>query len=277
MRTVEPPQRARASFARLPSPPRCSTTPTPVIAYRIDYAGRSVVYATDTEHVEGRVDAPRRALPRGRPGIYDAQYTPEEYRGEVGPSKRGWGHSTYEAGVDVARAASVKTLALFHHEGGVARNRDVNSCPSRATWGTPVAPRKHHQKGPRVAAPSRVCGERLGSTPRLTTQAALSADAPSAASRRSARGTMTVIPRALHRARTVRPRSEVQADLSLRADRERVGRDVEHGVRRGGRRGIDRAAGDAPLALDVAEADAPRDAEGEDREGENSAPTKSSP
>ena len=48
--------------------------------------------------------------------IYDAQYTPEEYRGEVGPSRKGWGHSTYEAGAAIARAAGVRTLALFHHD-----------------------------------------------------------------------------------------------------------------------------------------------------------------
>ena len=91
--------------------------PDPVWAYRISFGGHSVVYATDTEHEEGKIDERLVRLARGADVlIYDAQYTPEEYRGEVGPSKRGWGHSTYEAGVDVARAASVKTLALFHHD-----------------------------------------------------------------------------------------------------------------------------------------------------------------
>ncbi len=117
VRTVELPERARVRFGALTVTTAVLNHPDPVIAYRIDYAGRSVVYATDTEHVEGRVDARLVELCRGADLlIYDAQYTPEEYRGEVGPSKRGWGHSTYEAGVDVARAASVKTLALFHHD-----------------------------------------------------------------------------------------------------------------------------------------------------------------
>jgi len=43
--------------------------------------------------------------------IYDAQYTPEEYQGKVG-----WGHSTYVAGAEVARAAGVGQLVLFHHD-----------------------------------------------------------------------------------------------------------------------------------------------------------------
>lgn len=94
------------------------THPDPVVAYRIDsWGGRSIVYATDTEHVEGRIDEQLVKLSRGADVlIYDAQYTPEEYRGEDGPSRRGWGHSTFEAGAAIARAAHVRTLALFHHD-----------------------------------------------------------------------------------------------------------------------------------------------------------------
>ena len=44
------------------------------------------------------------------------EYTPEEYRGEDGPAKVGWGHSTYEAAADLARAAGVGQLLLFHHD-----------------------------------------------------------------------------------------------------------------------------------------------------------------
>jgi phosphoribosyl 1,2-cyclic phosphodiesterase len=91
--------------------------PDPVIAYRISFGGRSVVYATDTEHSEGTIDARLAAFARQADVlIYDAQYTPEEYRGEVGPPRRGWGHSTFAAGAELARAAEVKTLALFHHD-----------------------------------------------------------------------------------------------------------------------------------------------------------------
>lgn len=91
--------------------------PDPVLAYRIDAAGRSVVFATDTEHVEGRVDPELVAFARGADLlIYDAQYSPEEYRGERGPSRKGWGHSTFEAGAWIARTAGVETLALFHHD-----------------------------------------------------------------------------------------------------------------------------------------------------------------
>ncbi len=91
--------------------------PDPVIAYRIEYGGRSVVYATDTEHTEGELNARLAQFVSGADIlIYDAQYTPEEFRGEDGPSRKGWGHSTFQAGAEICRAANVKTLALFHHD-----------------------------------------------------------------------------------------------------------------------------------------------------------------
>ncbi|MFO0571407.1 MAG: MBL fold metallo-hydrolase [Polyangiaceae bacterium] len=86
------------------------------LAYRIDYAGRSVVYATDTEHYSC-VDPALRALAEGADVlIYDSQYTPAEYRGDAGPSRVGWGHSTYEDGAKLAIAAGVGEFVLFHHD-----------------------------------------------------------------------------------------------------------------------------------------------------------------
>ena len=43
--------------------------------------------------------------------VYDAQYLPSEISAKVG-----WGHSTYVAGTDLARAAGVGKLVLFHHD-----------------------------------------------------------------------------------------------------------------------------------------------------------------
>lgn len=91
--------------------------PGGVLAYRVDFDGQSVVYATDTEHY-ACVDPSLRALADGADLlIYDAQYTPEEYRGDRGArSKVGWGHSTYVAAAELARASGVGTLVLFHHD-----------------------------------------------------------------------------------------------------------------------------------------------------------------
>ncbi len=90
--------------------------PGGVTAYRIEHGGRSVVYATDTEHYSC-VDPSLLALARGADVlIYDAQYTPEEYAGASGRSKVGWGHSTWEAAAALAEEAEVGELVLFHHD-----------------------------------------------------------------------------------------------------------------------------------------------------------------
>jgi phosphoribosyl 1,2-cyclic phosphodiesterase len=90
--------------------------PDPVYGYRLDFAGRSVVYATDTEHYSC-VDPTLLKLAEGADVlIYDAQYTPEEYSGEVGPAKVGWGHSTFVAAAELAQLAGVGQLVLFHHD-----------------------------------------------------------------------------------------------------------------------------------------------------------------
>ena len=91
--------------------------PNGVFAYRIEYDGHAVMYATDTEHYSV-VDPKLRRLARNADVlIYDAMYLPEEYTGEAGGMpKTGWGHSTYEHGVLLAREAGVKRLVLFHHD-----------------------------------------------------------------------------------------------------------------------------------------------------------------
>ncbi|MSP59969.1 MAG: hypothetical protein EXR72_06445 [Myxococcales bacterium] len=91
-----------------------ATHPNGCLAYRIEHRGRTLVYATDTEHeASGRIDPSLLALARGADVlIYDAQYTPEEYRA----GKQGWGHSTAEEGARLAAAAGVGQLVLFHHD-----------------------------------------------------------------------------------------------------------------------------------------------------------------
>ena len=90
--------------------------PGGVYAYRVEHGGRSVVYATDTEHY-ACLDPALLTLAEGADVlIYDCQYTPEEYRGETGPSKVGWGHSTYAVGAELAGRAGVGELVLFHHD-----------------------------------------------------------------------------------------------------------------------------------------------------------------
>lgn len=90
--------------------------PGGVFAYRVEYQGRSVVYATDTEH--GAVPDPKLvALCKDADVvIYDTMYTPEEYEGQGGIPKIGWGHSHFVAGVALMKAAGADRYILFHHD-----------------------------------------------------------------------------------------------------------------------------------------------------------------
>lgn len=86
------------------------------LGYRVEYRGRSVVYFTDVE-LHPAVDPRAVEFARGADVLVcDAMYTRDEYEGRVGPPKEGWGHSTWEAAVDAADAAAVKTFVVFHHD-----------------------------------------------------------------------------------------------------------------------------------------------------------------
>jgi CheY-like chemotaxis protein/phosphoribosyl 1,2-cyclic phosphodiesterase len=101
------------------------------LGYRLQAGGAVVIYATDHEpHALPQLEASSASsagsqilsVHREDQGhieflraadlvIHDAQYTAAEY-----PQKVGWGHSPMEYAVDVALAAGVKRLALFHHD-----------------------------------------------------------------------------------------------------------------------------------------------------------------
>lgn len=88
--------------------------PNGATGYRIEHAGKSVAYITDTEHRPGALDQQILALvDRADIMIYDSTYTDAEY-----PAHANWGHSTWQEGVRLAEAAGVGTLVVFHHDPG---------------------------------------------------------------------------------------------------------------------------------------------------------------
>jgi phosphoribosyl 1,2-cyclic phosphodiesterase len=81
------------------------------LAYRVQTPGASVVYGADFEHGS---DADAELVDFARDTdllIFDATYTDGEYR-----DHKGWGHSTWSRGVQIAKAAGARRLVLFHHE-----------------------------------------------------------------------------------------------------------------------------------------------------------------
>lgn len=90
--------------------------PGEAVGYRVNWRGHAAAYITDTEHFPDRMDENVLWLARNADVlIYDATYTNEEYHSPKS-SKVGWGHSTWEEAVKVAKAAKVKKLVIFHHD-----------------------------------------------------------------------------------------------------------------------------------------------------------------
>jgi len=90
--------------------------PGEAIGYRISYRGHSAAYISDTEHLPGKLDENVLHLARNADVmIYDCTYTDDEYYDEK-TSKIGWGHSTWQEAVKLAKAANVKQLVIFHHD-----------------------------------------------------------------------------------------------------------------------------------------------------------------
>jgi phosphoribosyl 1,2-cyclic phosphodiesterase/peroxiredoxin len=115
--------------------------PLPSTAYRLELAGKVLVYATDHEP---------HALPPGLPTaplgddvidpkllqlaagadvlIHDAQYSLAELADKVG-----WGHNAAEIAVDTAIRARVKHLVLFHHD-PAHDDREIGTILQAARW-----------------------------------------------------------------------------------------------------------------------------------------------
>lgn len=90
--------------------------PNTAIGYRVTWDGKTAVYCTDTEHFPERLDENVLHLARQADVlIYDATYTNAEYN-DVKAPKIGWGHSTWEVGVEIAKVAGVKRVVMFHHD-----------------------------------------------------------------------------------------------------------------------------------------------------------------
>lgn len=87
--------------------------PQGCLGFRIETPAGIVVYATDNEPGDAKLDESLRELAAGAEVlINDAQFTPEQ----LARTRRGWGHSSWLDGARLARESDAKTLVLFHHD-----------------------------------------------------------------------------------------------------------------------------------------------------------------
>ena len=81
------------------------------VGYRVEFDGRSICYITDTTHIPEKMDQGIVDFVEGTDlMIYDGTYTDEEF-----PTFWNFGHSTWEEGVRISKAAGVKRYCVFHH------------------------------------------------------------------------------------------------------------------------------------------------------------------
>jgi len=81
------------------------------VSYKIQEKGKTIVFATDTEHPKKGTNQKLVSFAREADIlVYDAMFTPEEYES----GRQGWGHSTWLEGTKTAEEAKVRTLYLSH-------------------------------------------------------------------------------------------------------------------------------------------------------------------
>jgi phosphoribosyl 1,2-cyclic phosphodiesterase len=87
--------------------------PQGCLGFRVETPAGVVVYATDNEPGDAKLDKGLRELADGADiFINDAQFTPTQ----LATTRKGWGHSSWKEGVKLAREMNAKTLVLFHHD-----------------------------------------------------------------------------------------------------------------------------------------------------------------
>lgn len=86
--------------------------PNATLAFRFDAGGKSFVFSTDVEHNAEMIEKLAGFCKGADVLAYDCQYTTAEY--DAG--KIGWGHSTYEHGIQICKGGGVKSLHMIHHD-----------------------------------------------------------------------------------------------------------------------------------------------------------------
>lgn len=87
--------------------------PQGCLGFRFETPAGTIVYATDNEPGDAELERALREFAAGADVLVnDAQFSPEQ----VATSRKGWGHSSWQASARLAKDAGVRNLVLFHHD-----------------------------------------------------------------------------------------------------------------------------------------------------------------
>lgn len=125
------PERLRIGAVQVETMP--GSHPGGCVVYKLRYAGKTLVCATDYEH-GGESDAALAAFARNADLLlYDAQFTDAEYA-----QRKGFGHSTAERGLALMERADVRRMLFIHHAPGstdeILRRRERALGTERASF-----------------------------------------------------------------------------------------------------------------------------------------------
>lgn len=112
-------------------------------SYRLEYGGKSLIYATDVEFKDFKakdVDRYMDFFSDADVLIFDSQYTLQET-----VDKQDWGHSSPMIGAEISAAAGVKTLLLFHHEPTATDERLAATLARARDFAELTAPEHHFE------------------------------------------------------------------------------------------------------------------------------------
>jgi len=96
-------------------------------SYRLQIDNTVIVYCTDIEHPDTHLNANAIKIAKDADVlINDAHFTDEQLK-----EHKGWGHSSWQQSIALAKQANVKQLALFHHNPDHNDN-DINTIEKNA-------------------------------------------------------------------------------------------------------------------------------------------------
>ena len=101
--------------------------PNGAYSYNVSFEDKKITYITDCEYTSGSVS--QKLIDFAKSSdllIHDSHFSKEDL-----PRHKGWGHSSWNQAVDIAKKSNSKQLALFHHNPNYS-DHDIQNIENKA-------------------------------------------------------------------------------------------------------------------------------------------------